>query len=50
LLNRCEDELKRVRIELAEQKRTGSNWGGCELNLREFSIELQRMQTKLGQA
>jgi hypothetical protein len=49
LLNRCEDQLKRLRVELAEQKRTGSNRGASHFNLLELSLELKNMQTKLQQ-
>jgi hypothetical protein len=49
LLNRCEDQLKRLRVELAERKRTGSNRAASHFDLLELSLDLKNIQRKLQQ-
>lgn len=47
LLNRCEEQLRRVRVEVAELKRTGSRVTMSETDLVELTRNLEKVQTKL---
>ncbi len=47
LLNRCEEQLRRVRVEVAELKRTGSRMTMSETDLVELTRNLEKVQTKL---